>query len=294
MGCAAPQALLRDSQLPRRQELVAVPFFPQQQYQCGPAALAMAMSAAGTDITPEALVSQVYLPQRKGSLQAEMLAAARRHGMLAYRLSPELSDVLTEVAAETPVIVLQNLGLSWYPVWHYAVVVGYDLEREQIILRSGLEHRLVMPLSIFQRTWQRGGSWATLAIPSDKLPATATQEGYFTAALALEKNGKFAAAQAAYQTALNRWPEDLAALIGLGNTHYMLGNLNRAEQAFRKATTIHPESAVAYNNLAQNLADQGKRDEALAAAQHALELGGPHFTASLQTLRGIQAKPEAH
>lgn len=177
MGCAAPQALLRDSQLPRRQELVAVPFFPQQQYQCGPAALAMAMSAAGTDITPEALVSQIYLPQRKGSLQAEVLAAARRHGMLAYRLSPELSDVLTEVAAETPVIVLQNLGLSWYPVWHYAVVVGYDLEREQIILRSGLEHRLVMPLSIFQRTWQRGGSWAMLAIPSDKLPATATQEG---------------------------------------------------------------------------------------------------------------------
>jgi len=253
----------------------------------------MGMSAAGTEVTPEALVSQVYLPQRKGSLQAEMLAAARRHGMLAYRLSPELSDVLTEVAAETPVIVLQNLGLSWYPVWHYAVVVGYDLEREQIILRSGLEHRLVMPLSIFQRTWQRGGSWAMLAIPSDKLPATATQEGYLTAVLALEKNGKFAAAQAAYQTALNRWPEDLAALIGLGNTHYMLGNLNRAEQAFRKATTIHPESAVAYNNLAQSLADQGKRGEALAAAQHAVELGGPHLTASLQTLRGIQAKPEA-
>lgn len=253
----------------------------------------MAMSAAGSEVTPEALVSQVYLPQRKGSLQVEMLAAARRNGMLAYRLSPELSDVLTEVAAETPVIVLQNLGLSWYPVLHYAVVVGYDLERQQIILRSGLEHRLVMPLSIFQRTWQRGGSWAMLAIPSDKLPATATEESYLTAALALETIGKFAAAQAAYKTALNRWPEDLPALIGLGNTHYRLGNLNRAEQAFRKAITIHPESAVAYNNLAQTLADQGKRGEALAAAQHAVELGGAHLIKSLRTLHDIRAQPEA-
>ena len=137
-GCAAQQVLLQDNQMPRRKEIARVPFFPQQQYQCGPAALAMAISATGAEVTPEELVPQVYLPQRKGSLQAEMLAATRRNGLLAYRLTPELSDLLTEVAAETPVIVLQNLGLSWYPVWHYAVVVGYDLDQQQIILRSGL------------------------------------------------------------------------------------------------------------------------------------------------------------
>jgi tetratricopeptide (TPR) repeat protein len=293
-GCAAQQVLLQDNQLPRRKEIVWVPFFPQQQYQCGPAALAMAISATGAEVTPEELVPQVYLPQRKGSLQAEMLAATRRNGLIAYRLTPELSDLLTEVAAETPVIVLQNLGLNWYPVWHYAVVVGYDLDQQQIILRSGLERRLEMPFSTFQRTWQRGGSWAMMALSPERMPVGATEQNYIAAALALEQSRQLKAAQSAYQTALLRWPQNLTALIGLGNTHYMMGNLDQAEQAFREATLIHPESGVAYNNLAQTLADQGKRSEALVAAQHAVELGGPHLALFLQTLRGIQAQPESH
>ncbi len=254
----------------------------------------MAISATGAEVTPEELVPQVYLPLRKGSLQAEMLAATRRNGLIAYRLTPELSDLLTEVAAETPVIVLQNLGLNWYPVWHYAVVVGYDLDQQQIILRSGLERRLEMPFSTFQRTWQRGGSWAMLALSPERMPVGATEQNYIAAALALEQSRQLKAAQSAYQTALLRWPQNLTALIGLGNTHYMMGNLDQAEQAFREASLIHPESGVAYNNLAQTLADQGKRSEALVAAQHAVELDGPHLALFLQTLRGIQAQPESH
>ena len=87
-GCAAlwPQtAELREALpqgLPERVELKEVPFFPQTEYQCGPAALATALAAAGVKVTPEDLVSQVYLPERKGSLQIEMLAAARRHGLV--------------------------------------------------------------------------------------------------------------------------------------------------------------------------------------------------------------------
>ena len=30
-------------------------------------------------------------------------------------------------AGALTLLVLQNLGLSWLPRWHYAVVVGYDL-----------------------------------------------------------------------------------------------------------------------------------------------------------------------
>ena len=65
---------------------------------------------AGVKVTPEELVPQVYLPERKGSLQVEMLAAARRHGMVSYQLAPRFEDVLREIAAGTPVVVLQNLG----------------------------------------------------------------------------------------------------------------------------------------------------------------------------------------
>ncbi|TMH63749.1 MAG: hypothetical protein E6H57_16700, partial [Betaproteobacteria bacterium] len=129
-GCAglAPQtATLRETLAPalhERFELTQVPFFPQSEYQCGPAALATALAASGVKVTPEELVPEVYLPERKGSLQIEMLAAARRHGMVSYQLAPRFGDLLREIAAGNPVIVLQNLGLR--DGWHYAVAIGYD------------------------------------------------------------------------------------------------------------------------------------------------------------------------
>ena len=104
-------------------ELRQVPFFPQERYQCGPAALATVLNWSGVTITPEQLVDEVYLPQRHGSLQVELMAATRRHQRLPYILEPDLQAMLDEVRGGHPVLVLLNLGLSWYPVWHYVVVM---------------------------------------------------------------------------------------------------------------------------------------------------------------------------
>src|SRR5690606_32243644 len=119
-GCAsAPQSSnLRAAPPPDLDEpflIQAMPFFAQDRYQCGPAALATMLGAAGVDVTPEQLVPLVYVPQRKGSFQVEMLAAARRFGRLAYPLEPRLDALLREVRGGHPVLVLQNLGLDWYP-----------------------------------------------------------------------------------------------------------------------------------------------------------------------------------
>jgi ABC-type bacteriocin/lantibiotic exporter with double-glycine peptidase domain len=141
--------------LPRHAELTEVPYFSQDAFQCGPASLAMSLNAAGIAVTPETLKPELYLPDRHGSLQVEMLAATRRHGAAAYQLAPELNDVLREIAAGTPVVVLQNLAFGWYPVWHYAVAIGYDLDRAEIILRSGPEQRQILPMRTFEYTWAR-------------------------------------------------------------------------------------------------------------------------------------------
>jgi tetratricopeptide (TPR) repeat protein len=289
-GCATPQAtaLLASppASLPPRVELDAVPFYPQEDYQCGPAALATALGHAGLAVTPEALVPQVYLPARKGSLQAEMLAAARRQGLAAYQLSPQLEDVLREVAAGTPVIVLQNLGFGFRPVWHYAVVVGYDLSSEEIILRSGTTRRLTLAVSAFERSWAGGRHWAMLTLPPDRLPATASEERYLASATALERAAP-AAARRAYATALERWPDNFVARIGLGNAAYAARDLGAAEAAYREATRRHPQSADAWNNLAQALLELGRREEALAAARRAVEIGGPRLTQYQATLRAV-------
>ncbi len=289
-GCATPQvaALLArpPATLPARVELTGVPFHPQEEYQCGPAALATVLMHAGVATTPDALVPEVYLPARGGSLQAEMLAAARRHGRVAYRLAPALGDLLQEVAGGTPVIVLQNLAVGFAPLWHYAVVVGYDLPREEIILRSGSTRRAVMALSSFERTWARGDHWAMLALEPQRLPATANEDHYVDSVAALERVAP-AAARGAYTTAIERWPGNLAARIGQGNAAYAMRDLPGAEAAYREATRRHPQAADAWNNLAQALLELEQGREALAAAQRAVDIGGPRLAQYQATLRAI-------
>lgn len=275
--------------LPSRVELASVPFFAQEEYQCGPAALAMVLNAAGVAVGPNALVDEVYIPARKGSLQVEMLAGARRHGLLAYELAPELKDVLAEVAAGNPVIVLQNQGL-FRPYWHYAVVIGYDLEKREILLHSGRSARRAVALGLFELLWIDAQHWAMVALDPGRLPASAREAPLAAAAAALEKAARIAEAKRAYAALLERWPANLAGLMGLGNTAYALGRTAEAEADYRKATIAHPLSAAAFNNLAQALADQGRLDAALEAARKAVSLEGPSLPAAQATLEEILKK----
>jgi tetratricopeptide (TPR) repeat protein len=247
----------------------------------------MVLEAGGKAIGPDALRPQVFVPERQGSLQVEMLAAARRNGFVAVELKPSLSDLLAEIAAGTPVVVLQNLALDWYPAWHYAVAIGYDLKEQQIVLRSGTDRRLEMPLSTFERTWQRSGYWAMLALPPGRFPVSVGSAEYLSAVTKLEKAGPPESAQAAYQSALQRWPDQFTALMGAGNTAYRAGDFEEAERAFRRATVVFPRSVAAHNNLAQTLADLDRHDEALSEARTAVGLGGPLEDTSIRTLDAI-------
>lgn len=293
-GCATPQTdrLLESTPaFPQPVELTAVPFFPQEAHQCGPAALATVLNnGSGLNITPEELVPQVYLPERQGSLQFELLAAARRHGRVPYVLRPQLEALTSEVVAGHPVLVLQNLGISAVPFWHYAVVVGFDLTRAEVVLRSGREQRRVTSLRTFEHTWARGGHWAIVVLPPDTLPQTAEELPYLQSVLALEKLKRWQHAATAYQTALTRWPQSLGAHMGLGNSRYALGDLRGAEAAFRAATRSHPDAGVAFNNLAQVLADQKRWREAEQAARRAVDIGGDNADVFRQTLARVEAR----
>lgn len=261
-------------QLPRQAELTNTPFFPQELYQCGPAALATALNAVNIQVTSEQLTSEVYIPSRQGSLQIEMLAAARRHGALVVQIPPKLDAVMQEVAAGNVVVVMQNLGFSWAPSWHYAVVVGYDLDKELLWLRSGTFKRFEMTLSTFQRTWARSEFWAFVALRPGKLPVSTTPDEVIKALIAYEKNATAVTKKIAYQSAVERWPDNLILLMGLGNSAYMADDFVIAENAFQKAIQSHPSAAAAYNNLANVLLAQGKALKAKQIAEKGFELAG--------------------
>jgi len=273
---------------PRPVELTDVPFFPQEQYECGPAALATVLNWTDSFVNPDELAPEVYLPKRHGSLQLELIGATRRHRRIPYVLRPQLESVFAEVASGNPVLILQNLSFWWYPDWHYAVVVGFDLKHDRIVLRSGRERRHDIPIEIFERTWRRAKYWAMVVMRPDQLPFTAEEIQYVRAVAPLERLSLWETTSLAYATALERWPQSLAAQMGLGNSRYALGNVRGAEEAFRRATQDHPGAAVAFNNLAQTLAEQEHWPEALAAAQRAAALGGPQSDAFRDTLTQIE------
>ena len=290
-GCAGLkkwEMLQKAGDLPPRFELKTVPFFPQKAHQCGPAALAMALNWSGLPVSPEDLTDEVFTPTRKGSLQTALISSARRHGRIAY-ISIGMDVIFSEVAAGHPVIILQNLGLSWHPVWHYSVVVGYDLPKKFVILRSGTTARKIMPSRVFENTWARSNYWGLLILRPEQLPSMAKKDLFLEAVLGLEKARQFHAAIHGYKTALTRWPQSLTALMGIGNCHYALGELKDAESAFRETVHLHPKEGAAFNNLAQILWDQGQKQEALEAAKKAVSLGGPLSAVYQKTLEEIQA-----
>lgn len=262
-GGALTRVVDADPRLPRSIELTATPFHPQVEYQCGPAALATVLTASGAAVAPDDLVTKVFVPKLRGSLQAEMIGAARGYERLAYRVEPDMAALVATLADKHPVLVLQNLGIDAIPIWHYAVLIGFDADRNEVVLRSGKDRRLAMSARRFAGSWRRAQQWGIVTVKPGELPSSATRGAYLEAAAGLEAVGRLESALAAYGAAARRWPDDPVAVLGMGNAHYRQRQLTAAQADFRRVLTLDPGHAVARNNLAQVLLELGKPDEAL-------------------------------
>lgn len=288
----------RDGRTPARVELADTPFFPQTRYQCGPTALATVLNARGVTVTPDELVPRVYLPAREGSLQAEIKAAVRRQGLLAVPVEPGLDAPLAEITAGHPVLVLQNLGFNWLPRWHYAVVVGYDLARQELVLRSGTEPRRITPFGVFLNTWNRSARWGIVVLVPGAFPAQAKPTPYLEVASALERLGQHQWASIRKPGRLTRHrPQDGPTIrwhgmawLGLGNTEYALGHGEPAEVAFRHALQDRPGVAVVWNNPVYVLAARQCIRQARESARCATRIG-PENTNFTHTLKEMESLP---
>ena len=291
IGCItpAPEGPLPDD-LASRRALLSVPFHAQDAYQCGPAALAMALNFSGVAATPDFVSAQAFTPDRKGSLQTDMVGAARRNGRIPYPVA-SLASLLHEIAAGRPVVVLQNLGLGWIPVWHYAVAVGFDLERDQLILHTGPRRALPRPLGVFDRTWARSQRWGQVILTPGELPRDLDEAAILEAIAAFERVEPEAALPA-YEAASARFPESAPGWLGLGNARYRARDLAGAERAFRRASELPgTRQGPALNNLAHVLAELGQREQARDAIERALALDDPWRATYQRTLEELAPGP---
>jgi hypothetical protein len=212
-----------------------------------------------------------------------MLAAARRHGLISYPLAPRFEDVLREIAAGTPVIVLQNLG---------------DLAVRQLALRGcrRIRPRQRRAFPAFRRkgaagtadgvhefVWKKSDYWAMVACRPTGFPATAEESRWLASIAALERVGNARAAASPMRPSSSAGRKTSTLRSGLPTPTTPPGELKDAETVLRAALARQPDSVVVLNNLAQTLSDEGKNAEALALVERAVALGGPFASAVSET-----------
>lgn len=257
-------------------ELSDVPFYPQEEYQCGPAALAMTLDWSGSDVGPQALTKALYIPARKGSLQPELIAQARQRQRLVYPIRGELHALLDELEAGHPVLVLQNLALNWWPAWHYAVVIGHDPVKGELLLHSGTTERHQVSLPTFMHTWARSNHWGIVVLNPGEVPVSAEPGPYLAAAFDLEADGFEDQATLAYQAGTERWPAHAGLRIALANRQYASGQAAEAAASLQDGIAAGAESGIVYHNLARLLAELAQWDAAEIAARQALQFHDTH------------------
>lgn len=248
---------------------INVPFIAPRSDLCGSTSIEMVSSywQSTTSYVPNLslleLDERTLIPSKGGTLQVELITAARANGLIAYPLEPTFDALFSELKENHPVIVLVNRSFSWYPLWHYAPVTGYDAKERKILMHFSNKANEAVPIATFAALWERSSNWGVVLLPPWELPVSVSRSKFLRSVYDLEKLGMRSEAITAYKSALLRWPEDKDILFALGNAYYLSNNITKAEESYRKLLSLEPVHPLVFNNLADLLCHTRRSDEAL-------------------------------
>ncbi len=246
-----------------------VPFITPRSHLCGSTSIEMVTSYWHSQIgfspklSGQELDARTLIPAKEGTLQIEMVIAARSNGLVVYPLEPTYKALFGELQANHPIIVLVNRSFSWHPLWHYAPVIGYDEKQRRIHAHFSDQPNEALSLSTFAALWERSRNWGILPLPPSELPASISVKQFLRAVYAFEKSGNSDGALVAYKSGLKHWSDNEDILFALANGEYNASHLMEAEESYRKLLTLNPTHPLALNNLAMLLAQSGRSDEGL-------------------------------
>ncbi|WP_333607080.1 PA2778 family cysteine peptidase [Arsukibacterium sp.] len=258
-------------EIARAHQIAQVPFYPQQAFFCGPTTLSEVAGFYGLQASPDDIAPATFIPGLEGTLQIEMTAATRQLGLVAYEQRGTMSQLLSLVADNIPVIVLQNNSINWLPQWHYAVVVGYDLAAKEVILHTGVTEAHRLNFSTFERTWQRGNYWLLAMLPPDKSSEHLDAFIYTKACQDLINTQQAEAGVTALITATRQWPEYWRPYFLLGN-HYFSSQPLMAAHWFEQGLAVARQQVPYLNNYAMLLSGLSCHSKAAELMASALRL----------------------
>jgi hypothetical protein len=156
-SCAAPGRLAGTN----GRTLADVPFYPQEKYECGPAALASVLNYHGVSSTPEEISAAIFSRTAKGTLHFDMLLYALDKGLDAEVYTGSMDAISKSINNRIPLIVLVDYGFWVYQQNHFMVVVGYN--ENGIVVNSGRESLKFIPSGEFLKIWEKTKYW-TLSV----------------------------------------------------------------------------------------------------------------------------------
>jgi len=159
-SCAGPSSNL--SGQPAR-VIDGIPFFPQEEFQCGPASLAGVLNYYGWKVSPAEIAAEIFSRQARGTLDMDMVFYARKKGLRAEKYRGTFEDLQAQINSRRPLIVLIDQGFWVYQSHHFMVVVGYD--GGGIIVNSGKEERKFISRDSFSKTWEKTKFWTLRIMP---------------------------------------------------------------------------------------------------------------------------------
>jgi len=146
-------------------QLANVPFFPQLDYQCGPASLAGVLNYYGKKITPEEVAQAIFRKNIRGTVTIDMVLYAREQDFAATWFSGSVGEIVEAIDNRSPLIVMVDYGFSVISRNHYMVVVGYD--PRGIVANSGTSRETHILWSDFLPIWERAKRWTLRIEPKD-------------------------------------------------------------------------------------------------------------------------------
>jgi ABC-type bacteriocin/lantibiotic exporter with double-glycine peptidase domain len=167
-GCVSADQFLTGAERPLSPNALyvkEVPFYPQTQYQCGPASLATVLNYWGRHVTPEQIAQEIYRPGMKGTLSLDLWQYAKAKDFQASVRQGSWEFLETQVSRERPIIAFLNLGFRLVPLGHFLVVVGVDPEDKSVIAYSGVEKNQRIPFDRFKEAWEKTNYWSLLIEP---------------------------------------------------------------------------------------------------------------------------------
>lgn len=166
-GCASLRPIVSS---PEAVMIKSVPFFKQEPYQCGPAALAMVLDywyqkeGKGRRITPEEIAARIYSPSARGALGIDLEIYAGKQGFQVHSSSGDLDRLKALVDDGIPPIIFVDYGFLSYAAHHFMVVTGYC--DAGVIVNSGKEEGRLISAKELDRIWKRNDYWMLVVKPS--------------------------------------------------------------------------------------------------------------------------------